>query len=164
MFLLWIWKGFRSCSGMMGRNRGRELICWGWVILWMQEGLSRRCLISVGKLLPQSREQAMAVYAGTWTVSSSGTLDLRHGLWYMGNLSWLLIPWSRLCYMASIQKHQDGRDLFSSLLSKPALLGLLPYWNLKDTKQMKLIFCHFHTLHPYAICQPQHTHTFPFRI
>lgn len=57
---------------------------------------------------------------------------------------------------------QGGRDLFSSSLSKPTLLGLLPYWNLKDTKQKKLVFCHFPTLHPHAIRQPQHT--FPFRI
>lgn len=30
-------------------------MCWGWAILWMQEELSRRCLLSVGKLSPVQR-------------------------------------------------------------------------------------------------------------
>jgi len=70
-------KGIQKLQWDDSRNRGRELMCWGWAILWMQEGLSRRCLISVGKLLPQSREQAVAVHMGTWTVSSSLNLSLR---------------------------------------------------------------------------------------
>lgn len=97
-------KGIQKLQWDDGRNRGREPMCWGWAILWMQEELSRRCLLSVGKLSPQSREQAVAVHTGTRAVSSGGTLDLRCGVSYVGNLSWLLILWPRLCHTAAIQK------------------------------------------------------------
>lgn len=75
-----------------------------------------------------------------------GTLDLRWGL-DVGT-SHGLPQRPRLCHTAA--PNAQGGDLFSSSLSKPILLGLLPYWNLKDTKQKKLVFCHFPTLHPHA--------------
>ena len=137
-------KGIQKLQWDDGRNRGREPMCWGWAILWMQEGLSRRCLISVGKLVPQSREQAVAVHTSTWTVSSSLNLSLR---WNSQPETWGLVYGKPLMASHSmVQTLSHGinsktprmGDLFSLSLSKPALLGLLPYWNLKDTKQKKL--------------------------
>lgn len=41
---------------------------------------------------------------GTQTIPSNGILDLRCGAQCLAHLAWLLIPWSKLCHLASIQK------------------------------------------------------------
>lgn len=105
-------------------------------------GCRKSCLGGVSSLLgnfrlsPENRRDSSHRHRA---VSSGGTRPGNVGTSYMGNLSWLLIPWPRLCHMAAIQKCPGwGRDLFSSSLSKPTLLGLLPLlgiWRIQNKRR-----------------------------